>query len=200
MKPTEEIQQVTPVVWYWEAYAPEVKADHSSCAVRTAEGLVLIDPIPLAEPALQELFAEAPPIAIVMTNGNHLRAAESFRERFNTPLLAHAEAAPQLGITPDRLLRAGELVAGELEVIAIDGAPAGEIALHRADASLHVGDALINLPSHGFAPLPAKYCRDFKKMVNSLRALLPRKFDLLTFAHGTPMMARANERLAELLG
>ena len=63
-----------------------------------------------------------------------------------------------------------------------------------------VGDALINFEPYGFGLLPAKYCRDFKRMRQALTKLLDYSFERILFAHGTPILAGARERLEKLLG
>jgi hypothetical protein len=62
-----------------------------------------------------------------------------------------------------------------------------------------MGDALINFEPHGFALLPAKYCRDSKLMRQSLPRLLERPFERMLFAHGTPILSGAHTRLEQLL-
>src|SRR5262245_21558765 len=51
----DEFQTVTPRVFSWQAYDPQVKCDLSSVALLTEEGLVLVDPIPLRDEALNQL-------------------------------------------------------------------------------------------------------------------------------------------------
>jgi hypothetical protein len=98
----------------------------------------------------------------------------------------------------------GELVEGEpwldgLTPIAIPGAPSGEIAIHCATGTLVIGDALIHFPPHGFALLPDKYCADPPALRIALRKLLRFDFEVLTFAHGFPLVARARQRLEALI-
>ena len=57
MARAEEIQEVRPGLYFWQAYEPSVKVDLSCCARQTARGLVFIDPIPLAKEALEELLS-----------------------------------------------------------------------------------------------------------------------------------------------
>jgi glyoxylase-like metal-dependent hydrolase (beta-lactamase superfamily II) len=187
---------VSPALAFWQAYEPAVKSDLSCCARRFGNALVFIDPIPLAKSALAELTADAAPTAIIVTNGNHARAAAEFRERFSIPILAHAEA--DLGIVVDQTIADGDLALGKLTVIEIAGAAPGEIALH-ADGVLHVGDALIHLEATGFTLLPDKYCADPRELRRSLGKLLRFEFELLTFAHGLPLISKARRRLETLL-
>ena len=83
-------------------------------------------------------------------------------------------------------------------IITLPGAAPGEIALHAGNV-LHVGDALIHLPPYGFAPLPEKYCADAQELRASLGKLLRFPFEVLTFAHGLPLVSQARQRLATLL-
>ena len=198
MPRADEFQQVTDGLYFWQAYDPAVKVDLSCCARRTAGGLVFIDPILLAREALAELCEVAPPAAVIVTNGNHARAAADFREHFSIPILAQAAAVAELGLAVDQEIADGETVLGEFTVIALPGAAPGEIALH-AGGALHVGDALIHLAPHGFALLPEKYCADAKELRASLGKLLRFPFEVLTFAHGLPLVSQARQRLASLL-
>ena len=194
----EEFQTVRHDLFFWQAYEPAVKCDLSSCARRFGNDLVFIDPIPLSKAALAELIADATPSAIILSNANHARAAAEFRDRFSIPILAHAAAAAELGLAIDRPLADGDIALGHLAVIEIAGAPAGEIALH-AEGIAHVGDALIHLEPMGFSLLPEKYCADAREMRRALGKLLRFDFELLTFAHGLPLVSQARRRLENLL-
>ena len=97
MPRADEFQQVTDGLFFWQAYDPAVKVELSCCARRTARGLVFIDPIPLAREALAELCDIAVPATIILTNGNHARAAAEYRTRFSIPIFAHAGAVADAG-------------------------------------------------------------------------------------------------------
>jgi glyoxylase-like metal-dependent hydrolase (beta-lactamase superfamily II) len=120
---------------------------------------------------------------IVITNKNHTRAADRFAGRFQVPIY-------ERGFTAEGLV-----------AITIDGAPPGEVALYcEADeGTLIVGDALINFEPYGFALLPEKYCSNLKTMCDSLSNLLDYSFERLLFAHGTPILSGARQRLEQLL-
>lgn len=197
MKAADELQQVTPSLWHWQVYEPAVKTDLSCCALATRAGLYFVDPLPLAEEALEELVTRARPAGVIVTSANHERAAADYGRRSGVPLFAHADAGQGF----DAKIEEGSRIGDALEVIEIPGAAEGEIALHTdADGGLLVvGDALINLEPHGFTFLPEKYCADAALMRQSLRKLLELEFRVLCFAHGTPLVSKAHERLAALL-
>ena len=192
-----DFQSITPALFAWQAYAPEVKCDLSSCACECAEGLVLVDPIELAAPALARLLHGRKAHAIVLTNGNHARAAEKFRAQLGVKIFA-PHNADALGITPDATLAEGQHAPGGMRVLALDGAGPGEIALV-GNGIACVGDALIHLPPEGLRLLPDKYCTNAQELRRSLRKLLSCEFQVLTFAHGAPLVTSAHEKLEALL-
>jgi glyoxylase-like metal-dependent hydrolase (beta-lactamase superfamily II) len=202
MVTADEFQIVDRRLAVWQAYAPSVKCELSSCALFTGAGLIFVDPIPLAAAALEELVEAVAPVAIVLTNGNHARAAAFYRKRFSIPIVAHSETVPGLkeeDVFPDHQLADGEEIVPGLKVIRVPGAGPGEIALHLAAGIMVMGDALIHLEPLGFGFLPEKYCADFKAMRAGLRNLLRFEFDLMTFAHGLPLVVRARPTLESLL-
>lgn len=199
MQPADEFQEVVEGLYCWQRYQASLKVDCSCCVVRASDGFVLIDPVPLAPHALEELTTIARPAAIVLTSANHARAAAWFRERFQIPILAHPAAAPELGMCIDRAVADGEMIDQHLTVISLPGAAPGELALFDVRGWMIIGDALIHLEPYGFTLLPDKYCADAAQLRESLRKLLPFAFEILTFAHGLPLVSRARQRLDDLL-
>lgn len=199
MKPAEEIQPVVDGLWFWQAYQPAVKVDCSSCALQVGSQLVLVDPIPLSPDALEELMAHGVPAAIIATNGNHDRAIESLRRQLGVPVFAHAQAAPALELPVDRFLEDGEEILPGLGAISLPGAAPGEIALFDARGWLVLGDAVIHLEATGLSLLPDKYCEDARQLRRSAQKLLRFPVEVLTFAHGLPLVSRARARLEALL-
>ena len=195
MLAADEFQQVRDGLWFWQRFQPSVKVDCSSCAVRVGAGLILVDPIPLAAEAMEELCALGEIVGIVATNGNHDRAVADMRARFGVPVFGHAG----VGFEIDRAVCEGDKIFDEIEVVEIAGAGLGEIALFDPRGWMIVGDALTNLDPTGLALLPEKYCADEKEMRVSLRKLLRFPIEVLTFAHGLPLVSRARPRLEVLL-
>lgn len=175
-------------LWHWQAYEPAVKCDLSACAVQTADGVILVDPFPFFDPLP---FGE--PSAVFITSANHARTSEDVRQRFGVPVFAPAKAARELDLRID-----GEPTLGGVKVIDMDGAGPGEVA-YLFDRVLCLGDAVVNLADFGFGLLPDKYCTDPIKLRASLRNLLSFDFDILTFAHGAPILENARHRLSTLI-
>jgi len=190
-----------PGSWVWQLYDSSVKADLFSSAILTSAGIYIVDPIPLPDPQLRQFSQAAPVAGIIVTNANHSRASSAYSNRFSVPVLADARSFPDL--KPARFTEIESTIqnGGELEVIKIEGAVAGEIALYHASNSgtLIVGDALINFEPHGFSFLPRKYCLNEKQMRSSLHQLLARPVERMLFAHGVPILSGATARLQRLL-
>ncbi len=195
-----QFDRLRPGLWIWHAFDQSVKAELFSTAFATDRTVYIVDPIPLAERDLGELTRVASIAGVIVTNANHQRSALEYSDRFSVPVFAHSETLA--GFSP---ARSGDISAaasqGGFEVIEIEGAVAGEIALYHSanGGTLIAGDALINFDPYGFTFLPRKYCLDQKQMRRSLRKLLSFSIDRMLFAHGTPILSKAGERLPDLL-
>ena len=191
-----DLQHLSDSLWLWQAFDPAVKSDLFSTAVKVQDRLFLIDPIPLAAPALAELTAAGCIAGVLVTNANHPRGAATLARQLNAPIFAAEPVISEFGAARARAITAGEVAPG-VAAIAIAGGAPGEIAFHFADdgGTIVVGDALINFEPYGFALLPPKYCLNQRKMRRSLRQLLDWPFDRLLFAHGPPILSSARARL-----
>jgi glyoxylase-like metal-dependent hydrolase (beta-lactamase superfamily II) len=195
-----EFALVRPNLAIWQAYDKRAKADLFSSALTVPDGVFAIDPIEIADHPLDQLTGTRPIAGIIVTNGNHFRSADTYIRRFSVPLFAHRNSLPKRTAPGFIEISDGSRIGNELEVIAIEGAGPGEVALyHAADhGTLIVGDALINFEPYGFAFLPEKYCENIKQMRESLRKLLRYDAERILFAHGMPILSGANARLRQL--
>ena len=195
-----ELVPLTPNLSIWHAYDPSVKAELFAAAFATNGSRYLVDPIPLPEPEFRKLKAAGPINGIIVTNANHQRAAADFSKGLSVPVFAHRNTLGE--INGLKTLDALTLHSPEnLEITEIEGAVAGEIAIYLPGdgGTLIIGDALINFEPYGFTFLPRKYCLDQKQMRRSLRKLLSLSFKRMVFAHGTPILSSASDRLRQLL-
>ena len=117
------------------------------------------------------------------------------------PILAQPVSFPDKKPPQFVEIAGGSKICPELEVIAIEGAVAGEIALYDPlkGGTLIVGDALINFDPQGLAVLPGKYCRNERQLRQSLWERLTRPVERILFAHGIPILSEATARLRLLL-
>jgi glyoxylase-like metal-dependent hydrolase (beta-lactamase superfamily II) len=194
MKPVPDFHQITSDLFVWHGYNPECKTDCTSTAIRTPDGFVLIDPVRLEEQAIQRMVGDDKVVAVLLTNGNHLRGSLYEKERLDVPI--YAPNGAQSMVPVDCVVSDGELLWETLRAIALPGGSPGETAYH-APGVLVIGDALTNLD--GLEVLPEKYCSNLPVLLNSLRALRPLQFDIACFAHGLPIVGKARERLAGIV-
>jgi Metallo-beta-lactamase superfamily len=185
MAVASEIEFVAPGLCLWRVYDPAVKAELYSTALTVSESTYLVDPVPLAPDALGELSSHSAIAGVIVTNENHQRAATEFADKFDAPIYSH-------GSQP---------LPPSLTAVQIEGAVAGEIAVHSEAVGgiVIMGDALINFDPYGFTFLPAKYCLNVKAMRRSLPKLLDYSFERMVFAHGVPILSGARRRLEQLL-
>ena len=201
MQPAQDFDEINSHLAIWHAYDPGIKAELYSTRLGTAGGAYLIDPISLEKPALDQLIGSCRVAGIIVTNSNHHRAAARFAQQLSVPIFAHEQTFPRDQSSGLTTIADGEEICDRLRVVAIDGAALGEIVLHYAanGGTLIIGDVLINFEPYGFAFLPPKYCSNQKQMRRSLRKLLDYQTERILFAHGTPILSRATERLRALL-
>lgn len=195
-----EFQMLNDAVCVWSVYEPSVKCEIGCTALKAGSGWVVVDPVPLSQAAWEELLAEAPLRAVLITNGNHVRDAANLRKRHQVPIVTAPDTRRDIDeLRPDVALLPGELLYG-IQAIAIPGATPGETAFHSTTGVMILGDAVINVSTErDLELLPDKYCTDAKQNRASLRRLLDFEFHTLTFAHGAPVASRAKSRLAALL-
>ena len=196
-----EVQSLGNGVSLWHVYDSSAKADLWSSAVETDEGRLFIDPVALHATPLEQLTHRRPVIGVAVTNENHTRQSKAFAEEFSVPIFAGADLADSIDFSRLTFITGGTLLAGDIEVVAIEGAARGEVALYvpHAGKTLIIGDALINFEPYGFTFLPPKYCSDAKLMRRSLRQLLRLDFERVLFAHGAPILSAAKRKLEQLI-
>lgn len=201
MPRAQEVDEVAPGVLIWQAYDGKVKADLFSSMVTTSAGTYVVDPIPLASDGLRRLRARPNAAGIFVTNANHARAAAEFARTLSVPIFAHHELRGTAGFPHITAVQDGEEFSRGLTAVALDGGPAGEMALHYNEngGTFILGDALINFEPHGFGVLPAKYCLDANLLRQSLPKLLNYPFERMLFAHGTPILSGARRHVEQLL-
>jgi Metallo-beta-lactamase superfamily len=201
MPRAQEVDEVSPGIFVWQAYDSKSKADLFSTALTTHAGIYIVDPIPLASDGLRTLRAQPEAVGIFVTNVNHARAAAEFARALSLPILAHGELCGTPDFPHTTAVQDGEEFCRGLTAVALDGGPAGEMALHYNNngGTMILGDALINFEPHGFGMLPAKYCQDANLLRQSLTKLLDYAFERMLFAHGMPILAGARAQLEQLL-
>jgi glyoxylase-like metal-dependent hydrolase (beta-lactamase superfamily II) len=194
----DRLEEISPGIFRWAAFSPFHRVELTSHAVLADGGLLMFDPIPLTEEPQARLHVFAGPRALVLTNGNHLRASQAWNARLGARVWSQ---------TPD--LFPADLDIGHWSLVnpppfagwvahPLPGGAPGETAFLNAGLSLAVfGDAVVNLPGRTLELLPDQYCTDPRQLRRSLKGLPP--FERALFAHGQPLHTGASDRIAALL-
>jgi glyoxylase-like metal-dependent hydrolase (beta-lactamase superfamily II) len=139
---------------------------------------------------------------ILVTNRNHVRAANRVREHTGAKVAIHpadAAYAREQGAHIDLELREGERV-GSFEIVGVPGKSPGEVALFDPRRRLLlVGDAVVGNPPGRLSLLPERVMDDPARLRVSLRELLRLDFDCVLVGDGVPLLTGGHDRLTELV-
>jgi glyoxylase-like metal-dependent hydrolase (beta-lactamase superfamily II) len=164
-------------------------------------GNICIDPVEANDEVLNEL-ARRGVSRILLTNRNHLRAANRIRERTGARSYIHPEDAPHAsaqGGVLDGELHDGETI-GPLKVTGVSGKSPGEVALlWPARNALIVGDAVVGNPPGRLSLLPERVMDDPARLRRSIQRLLELDFDTILVGDGVSIVGGAKQRLRELV-
>jgi glyoxylase-like metal-dependent hydrolase (beta-lactamase superfamily II) len=196
------VQEFLPGVLTWAWRSEAHGYDFNGTLVLHAQGNLCIDPVTLGDDALGRITQEGV-ARILITNRNHVRAANRVRECTGARLAIHpadAGYAREQGALIDEELAIGER-AGPFTVVGAPGKSPGEIALHDpARKLLIVGDAVIGNPPTRLSLLRERVMDDPPRLRASIRRLLDLDFDSLLVGDGAPIRTGGRERLRELVG
>jgi glyoxylase-like metal-dependent hydrolase (beta-lactamase superfamily II) len=199
MKPATKLNQINSSLLGWATFQTQWKVDFNSYALKTADGVVFVDPTMPAPAVLKQLEACGQPLAIVLTNAHHDRDADAFRKHFDVQIYAHEKAQSDCDTKVDVRAVDGEKLPGGLTAIFLPGVTTSEMALFAKDNGrvLLIGDALLNAPGKGLQLLPDQFIEDKKLARASLKNLLEYNFKIVTFAHGDPIVKDAKKQIAD---
>lgn len=195
------MQEILPGIFQWRWFSEPHNYDFNGHLVLHPGARVCVDPVEPGEGVLDRI-TEAGVDVIVLTNRNHLRAANAVKAATGAPILVHAadaaHARNQGGEIDGALDPGGE--AGPFTVVAVPGKSPGEVALHWPDRRLLiVGDAVVGDPPGALKLLPERVIDDMGQLKASVRALLDLDFDTLLVGDGVPILEDAKPKLEALI-
>jgi len=195
------VLEFLPGVFTWAWLSEPHGYNFNGTLVLHAQGNLCVDPVEPGEEVLDRLAKEGVS-RILVTNRNHVRAANRVRERTGARLAIHPADAPyarEQGASIDAALEVGERV-GPFEVVGVPGKSPGEVALHDpARRLLIVGDAVIGNPPGQLSLLRERVMDDPTRLRASVRRLLALDFDALLVGDGAPIRTGARQRLRDLV-
>ena len=193
------MQEVIPGILHWQARHPSIGVDVSSYLL-TDTGTLLDPMLPAGE---GPEWVGHPVERIILTVRHHLRSAA----QFGVPILAHEAGLNEFEGTGLAVTgyRAGEELANGVHALAfgricpddavlkIDLGP-GVLAF--GDGLVHYGGALGHPPDRYIGDDPEAVKAD---IVDGLVALTDEEFDVMLFAHGTPVAGAGKQMLREFV-
>jgi hypothetical protein len=180
------VEEVIPGLFHWHVSDDRIGGFISAAhALRSGEGTVLIDPLPLVAEELAELGALS---AIALTSGGHQRSAWRLRRELGAPVYAPA-LSRTLEEDPDVRYRDGDSLPGGLRAIFTPGAGTTQHTLLREGEPdiAFVSDLLVRERDRPLELISAEYAHDIAEARQSVEGLLALPFSVLCLAHGTPI-------------
>lgn len=193
----ESIEDVVPGVWRWHVWDDRIDSESDAHAVAGDSGVVLIDPLPLQDAALDGL---RPIVAICLTAACHQRSAWRYRRLLNVPVYAPA-GCRAMEEKPDVSYRAGDRLPVGLTAIHTPGPEAAHHAflLGPPRGVLFCADLVMRDPDGELMFVPPAYHDDPAATRASVARLLTLPFSVLCLDHGAPITADPQAALAALL-
>ncbi len=183
---SDRVDEVVPGLWWWWIHNEQIGGYVSSAhAFRADGGTVLVDPLPLAEPALAALGAVQ---AICLTTSVHQRSAWRLRRELGVPVYAPG-LSRALDEEPDERYAEGDRLPGGLLAIFTPGAGTTQhsFLLDREGGVLFTPDLFAHEPGEPFSLVPAEYMHDPEEARRTAGKLLDLDFAILCTGHGAPV-------------
>jgi hypothetical protein len=193
----ESANEVVPGVWWWSIHDERIDFVSTAHAVTSAEGTVLIDPLPVVDEALAELGDIR---AICLTAGTHQRSAWRYRRQLGVPVYAPS-LSRLIEEEPDERYEDGDELPGGLRAVFTPGAGTTQhtFLLERENGVAFVPDLFANEPGHGLAIVGEEEMPDPAEARRSIRKLLDLPFETLCLDHGPPVTNDPKSAISALL-
>jgi len=187
------------LTWSW--FSEPHGYNFNGLLIPVPDNNICIDPVEPNEAVLSELVRMGVS-RILLTNRNHVRAANKVRERTGARCYIHPEDAAYAraqGAVIDGELHEGEKI-GPLEVIGVSGKSPGEVAfLWPSRKTLIVGDAVVGNPPGQLSLLRERVMDDPARLRRSVQQLLALDFDTILVGDGVSIVENAKHQLRELV-
>ncbi|OJH41370.1 MBL fold metallo-hydrolase [Cystobacter ferrugineus] len=199
-KRARRTEQVVPGIHRWSVEDDRIGGVHSEAyAVVSEDGAVtLIDPLPIAPDALSALGRVE---AIVLTAGNHQRAAWSLRKTFGAPVWAPLDAHG-LEDSPDATYTNGDNLPGGLMAYHTPGPAEVMFTLwkERPRSVVFLSDLLTHDEEGTPRFVDSQYQDDPARTRVSVRRILEHlPVEVVCFAHGRPILEDGAAALRQAL-
>jgi len=194
----QNAEEIVPGVWRWFVHDDRIDFESDAHAVVENGRVVLIDPLPLEEAALQRFGTVE---AICLTAKCHQRSTWRYRQQFGVKVYAPEGVRP-MDEEADVLYRAGDRLPGGLQAIHTPGPETVHYAfwLAREPGVLFCPDLLMHGEGKELDFVPAEFHDDPAATRASVQRLLDLRFSVMCFNHGAPITNDPHAALRKMLG
>jgi glyoxylase-like metal-dependent hydrolase (beta-lactamase superfamily II) len=204
------MREILNGIFTWGGTYPDMPWELNGFAIRVTDGTIMIDPPTPVAADWPQLDALKPMKKIIVTNRDHDREAEQFRQRYHAPVVAGAnEAGGFASLMVDETVKEGDILPGGLSVIDLPGKSPGEIGLYfdplrsklfREHGGIVIlGDALVGHPAGLLRFVPSRKLDDAPQLRTSLRKLLALDFEVLLLCDGHSLLKDAHKTVERFL-
>jgi glyoxylase-like metal-dependent hydrolase (beta-lactamase superfamily II) len=191
----DQINQLFPWLWHWTIADERIGNFRSDAfAVKTPDGVVVIDALPLIDTAMAELQDVC---AVIMTHGNHQRSVWRFRKELNVPVYAPSDVH-DLDEEPDVLFDEGSPLPAGLQAIRARGfSDACYLVYTHEDGTgvLFCGDLICHYPGEAYRfPVEPNYFDPVAGQQDA-RLLLELPLQVMCAAHAEPTLDGCREAM-----
>jgi glyoxylase-like metal-dependent hydrolase (beta-lactamase superfamily II) len=181
----EVVTPIVPGIWHWHVWDDRIDGESYAHALTTAEGTILIDPLPLAQEALRRL---EPVTAICLTAACHQRSAWRYRRMLKVQVHA-PKGARAMDEEPDMVYRDNDVLPGGLKAIHTPGPDQAHYAFLREHTPpvLFTGDLVMRGKDGDLQFVWPEYQEDPEATRASVHRLADLPFGLFCMAHGAPI-------------
>jgi glyoxylase-like metal-dependent hydrolase (beta-lactamase superfamily II) len=185
----------------WSVFDAERNVDFNSIAWIRAQGNVLIDPLPLSVHDWSHLHNLGGASTIVITNSDHIRAAQDIAEKTGAQILGPQAEQETFPIPCDRWLKDGEEVVPGLKVLELHGSKTpGELALVLEDVTLITGDLVRAHRANELMLLPDAKLKDKAAAIASVLRLADlEQIETVLVGDGWPVFQNGHRYLQALM-
>ncbi len=190
-------------LYAWSVFDEARDVDFNGVLWARPEGNVLVDPLPMTPHDRAHLASLGGAAWIVVTNSDHVRAAQALATETGARLAGPREERDTFPIACDRWLADGEAIVPGLVAYELEGSKTpGELALVLERSTVIFGDMVRAHRAGALMLLPADKLRDAAKARLSLRRVVERLVGVDTVLVGDGWSAFGNgwQLLHELLG
>ena len=192
-----------PDLFTWSSFDESRDIDFNSVAWIRPGGNVLIDPLPLSDHDRAHLRQLGGAALVIVTNGDHTRAAEAIAKEFSAALLGPRAERDSINLPCKRWLADGDEPVPGLRVFELHGSKTpGELALVLEGTTLITGDLIRAHAPNTLHLLPEAKLTDRAQAIASVKRLADAcpQIHTVLVGDGWPLFQGGAQALAALAG